>query len=90
MPQSIEQQQLERLDQILRILAILATRGLKQRDQIAILDQAGLPPKHIADLLRTTSNTVRVELVTLRRANRTGKRRNARPSSGSAEHPNSQ
>ncbi len=88
MPRSIEEQQLEKLEQILRLLAVMATKGLKQRDQIAILDQAGLPPKNIAALVGTSSNTVRVELVSLRRANRQGKRRNVRPSSKSDGQPN--
>lgn len=75
MAQSIEQQTLEKLDQILRILVITATRGLKQREQIALLDGAGFPPKAIAELLGTSSNTVRVALVGLRKTKRTGKRR---------------
>jgi DNA-binding NarL/FixJ family response regulator len=47
--------------------------GVKQREQIAILNQAGLSPKDIAALLGTSSNTVRVELVALRKAGRGGK-----------------
>lgn len=58
---------LEKLDKILRVLAVLATKGMKQREQIALLNQAGLKPKDIADLLGTSSNTVRVELVALRK-----------------------
>jgi len=73
MPPSTEEQILEQLDQIRRILAVIATKGLKQREQIAILNQAGLAPKDIADLLGTSSNTVRVELVGLRKAKRSGK-----------------
>lgn len=67
---------LEKVDKILRILAGLATKGMKQREQIALLHQAGLQPKDIADLLQTTSNTVRVELVALRktRAKRKGRK----------------
>jgi DNA-directed RNA polymerase specialized sigma24 family protein len=68
MPQTTEQLMLAKLDQILRILAVLATKGMKQREQIALLNQAGLQPKDIADLLGTSSNTVRVELVALRKA----------------------
>jgi len=69
-----DQAAIEKLDQILRILVVQATRGLKQRDQIAMLDQAGFQPKAIAELLGTSSNTVRVELVTLRkRGKRSGK-----------------
>lgn len=62
-----EEQILSQLDQIRRILAITATSGLKQREQIALLSRAGLQPKDIADLVGTSSNTVRVELVALRR-----------------------
>ena len=68
MAQSTDEQALQKLDQILRILVITVTRGLKQREQIALLDQAGFQPKAIAELLGTSSNTVRVELVGLRKA----------------------
>jgi DNA-directed RNA polymerase specialized sigma24 family protein len=59
-----------KLDLILRILAVLATRDMKQREQIALLSKAGLQPKDIATLLGTSSNTVRVELVALRKSKR--------------------
>ena len=58
----------DKLDQILRVLAALATKDMKQREQIALLNRAGLQPKAIADLLGTSSNTVRVELVALRKS----------------------
>jgi DNA-directed RNA polymerase specialized sigma24 family protein len=70
---SNEEEILTQLDQIRRILAVMATKGLKQRDQITTLDQAGLAPKDIAELLGTSSNTVRVELVALRKARRGSK-----------------
>jgi DNA-directed RNA polymerase specialized sigma24 family protein len=73
MPKSTEEHTLEKLDQILRILVATATRGLKQRERIALLDGVGFSPKAIADLLGTSSGTVRVELVALRKAKRTGK-----------------
>ncbi len=65
---TVEEQTLEKLDQILRMLAVMAMRGLKQREQIMLLSEAGFQPKAIADLLGTSSNTVRVELVALRKA----------------------
>jgi DNA-directed RNA polymerase specialized sigma24 family protein len=68
MPQSTDERLLEKVDQILRIIAAFATKDMKQRDQIALLDRAGLQPKYIAELLGTSSNTVRVELVALRKA----------------------
>jgi len=68
---------LDKIDKILRVLAVLATKGMKQREQIALLNQAGLKPKDIADLLGTSSNTVRVELVALRKTGSSKKRRKA-------------
>lgn len=75
---SLDHQALEKLDQILRILVISATRGLKQREQIALLDGAGFQPKLIAELLGTSSNTVRVELVALRKGSAKGRKRVAK------------
>lgn len=68
MPRTTDELILEKLDQILRILAAAATTGMKQREQIALLNRAGLQPKNIAELLGTSSNTVRVELVGLRKS----------------------
>ena len=62
MPKSTEQLVLEKLDQLLRVLTISVTSGLKQKEQIALLDRAGFQPKDIADLLGTTGNTVNVAL----------------------------
>ena len=76
MPQTTDQLILDRIDKILRILAVSATKGMKQRERIALLNQAGLQPKDIADLLGTSSNTVRVELVALRKAGTSKKKRN--------------
>jgi DNA-binding CsgD family transcriptional regulator len=68
MPRTTDELILGKLDQILRILAAAATTGMKQREQIALLSRAGLQPKDIAELLGTSSNTVRVELVGLRKS----------------------
>lgn len=73
MAKPVEHQILEKLDQVLRILVAAVSRGLKQREQIALLDGAGFAPKAIAELIGTSSNTVRVELVGLRKARRAGK-----------------
>ncbi len=66
----------EKLNYVLRLLAIMATKDLKQRDQIALLNRAGLPPRDIAEIVGTSSNTVRVELVAIRklRAQRRGRK----------------
>ncbi len=65
---------LAKLDRVLRLLALQATREMRQRDQIAILSRAGFAPKEIAEILGTSANTVRVELVTIRRNKRKGSR----------------
>ncbi len=77
MLQATEHLMVDKLDKILRILAALATKGMKQREQIALLDRAGLMPKDIAELLGTSSNTVRVELVALRKAGTSKRKRKA-------------
>jgi len=78
MPRTIEERILDRTDKILRILAALATKGLKQHEQIELLDKAGFEPRDIADLLGTTGNTVRVALVKLRREKGSRKRKQSK------------
>jgi DNA-directed RNA polymerase specialized sigma24 family protein len=68
MAKPTEQLILEKLDQLLRVLTISVTKGMKQNEQITLLDRAGFPPKEIATLLGTTSNTVSVALSNLRKA----------------------
>jgi hypothetical protein len=74
----------EKLDRVLRLLAVIAVKGMSQTDQIAILDRVGFAPKEIAEIVGTTSNTVRVGLVSIRRAAAQGKRR--RPVAESREN----
>jgi DNA-directed RNA polymerase specialized sigma24 family protein len=75
MAQMNDEQAIQKLDRALRLLAAIATRGLSQTDQIALLDRAGFAPKEIAEIVGTTSNTVRVGLVSIRRATTQGKRK---------------
>ena len=67
MPKSIDELILAKLDSLLRIQTLSATKGMKQGEQIALLDRAGFQPKDIAELLGTTSNTVNVALSNMRR-----------------------
>ena len=67
------------LDSVSRLLALSVAKGLPRREQIEVLDSAGLPPRDIANLLRTTANAVSVELTRIRvrakrRPSKTGKR----------------
>jgi DNA-directed RNA polymerase specialized sigma24 family protein len=67
MPKSFEELMLAKLDSLLRIQVVSATKGLKQGEQIALLDRAGFQPKDIAESLGTTSNTVNVALSKMRK-----------------------
>ncbi|HVC00478.1 MAG TPA: helix-turn-helix domain-containing protein [Candidatus Dormibacteraeota bacterium] len=82
MPADIGQLILDKMDKILRLLAVLATKDMKQREQIALLDQAGLRPKDIADPLGTSGNTVRVELGAIRKRDTGVRSRRSRASRG--------
>lgn len=75
MPKSTEELMLGKLDLLLRVVTIGVTNGLKQRDQIVLLDRAGFQPKDIADLLGTTGNTVNKELSTMRKERASGSKR---------------
>ncbi|MGA2220672.1 MAG: hypothetical protein ABSH21_02655 [Verrucomicrobiia bacterium] len=61
------------LEEAVRLLAILAKRGMNQTATIAELSNAGFQPKRIAELLGTTANTVSVTLATSRKRKK-GKR----------------
>jgi DNA-binding CsgD family transcriptional regulator len=51
----------------LKLVAMIATKDLSQTERIAMLSRIGFSPKDIADVLGTTSNTVRVALVSIRK-----------------------
>lgn len=48
------------LDRVAKLLAVLVLEGRTKTDAILRLTEVGLSPNEIADLLGTTSNTVRV------------------------------
>jgi DNA-binding CsgD family transcriptional regulator len=58
---------LSELKRISRLLTLLVTKDLNQRDKIGLLSTAGLQPKEIADLVGTTANTVSVTLAHIRK-----------------------
>lgn len=57
----------ERLDKLIRIVALSSTKGLTLTDRILLLHQAKFAPKEIADILGTTSNVVNVRLSEMRK-----------------------
>ena len=61
---------LEELRKITKLLVVLVTEDMKQKDQIRKLDRVGFQPKEIAELIDTTPNTVRVALHDIRKKNK--------------------
>ena len=57
-----------KLDTVIRLLAMEVVRGRELKEQIRLLDQAGLEPKEIADVLGKTPNAVRVALFSIRKS----------------------
>lgn len=64
----------EKLDAIIRLLALDIGEGKTQSEMIRILSVAGLAPKEIANILDTTPNTVRVARSSMRNRRRPGAR----------------
>jgi DNA-directed RNA polymerase specialized sigma24 family protein len=56
-----------RLDKLIRIIALSSTKSLTSTEKISLLHQAGFAPKEIADILATTSNVVNVRLSEMRK-----------------------
>ncbi len=58
---------LQRLDEMVRLLAVIAKRGTRQSDLILELGDQGLSPKRIAELVGTSANAVSVTLHKMRK-----------------------
>ncbi len=57
-----------KLDTLIRLVALDLIRDIKtQTEKIAKLSDAGFQPKQIAEILMTSSNAVRVALVSIRK-----------------------
>jgi DNA-directed RNA polymerase specialized sigma24 family protein len=67
MPRTEDAPQMEK---ILRLLALVALDGRKQKEQIQLLDKAGFGQSEIAEMLGSTPKAISVRLAELRRANR--------------------
>jgi DNA-directed RNA polymerase specialized sigma24 family protein len=57
----------KKLDVLVRLSAINVTKGLKLKQQVTVLSDAGFQPRQIADMLGTTANTVSVTLHGIRK-----------------------
>jgi len=81
MNESKENEILQELQRISKLLALTVTRELKQQtEKIELLSSIGFQPKKIADLIGTTPGTVSVALVGIRKKAQTGKGKKAAPS----------
>ncbi len=58
----------QKLDAVIRLLALNVIKGRELKDQIRLLDQAGLKPKEIANILGRTPNAIRVALFSIRKS----------------------
>ncbi len=56
-----------RLNILIRLVALGLCQNKGQREQISFLSSVGIAPKEIAEILGTTSNTVSVTLSGMRR-----------------------
>ena len=65
---TIDDEMLQRLDEMVRLLAIIAKRGTRQAELIVELGEQGLSPTRIAQLLGTSPNAVSVTLHKMREA----------------------
>ncbi len=65
----------ERIDRLTNLVALGLIVDKSQRERIELLSKSGFPPKEIAALIGTTPNTVRVELTSIRKSKKKGKRK---------------
>jgi DNA-directed RNA polymerase specialized sigma24 family protein len=70
MPKTSKDTNSDALEEVVKLLALLARRGTSKASLIYELNELGFKPKRIAELLSTTPNTVSVALSTMRRRGR--------------------
>lgn len=58
---------IDRLDKLIRIIALSSTQGLTLTERILLLHKAKFAPKEIAEILSTTPNVVNVRLSEMRK-----------------------
>jgi len=60
----------KRLTKTLTALLLIQLGGMKQRDQVRLLDRAGFGQAEIAQILNSTPKTISVRLAEIRKATR--------------------
>lgn len=58
---------IERLDILIKIVALSGTRDLTSTEKIQLLKSAGIAPKDIAEIIGTSQNVVNVRLSQMRK-----------------------
>jgi hypothetical protein len=58
---------IDKLDILIKIVALSSTKGLTSTEKISLLNQAGIAPKDIAEIIGTTQNVVNVRLSEMRK-----------------------
>ena len=59
---------IDRLDKLIRIVALTGLKDLTSTQKIALLSQVGFGPKEIAEIIGTNQNVVNVRLSEMRKA----------------------
>lgn len=80
MNESKENEILQELQLISKLLALTVTRELKQREKIGLLSGIGFRPKEIAALIGTTPNIVSAEISNIMKIAQTKKDKKVKPS----------
>ena len=62
-----EDETIQRLDTLIRLVSIALVENKKQKEQIRLLTLAGIGPSRIAVILGTTANSVKVAISNLRK-----------------------
>jgi DNA-directed RNA polymerase specialized sigma24 family protein len=60
-------QLMQKLDGLIRIVALSSMRDLTSIEKITLLNRAGFSPKEIAEIIGTTQNVVNVRLSEMRK-----------------------
>jgi len=68
----------DKLDTIIKLLAVQIISGKEYREQVTLLDSIGLQPKVIAELTGKTANNVKVTLHLIRKSKKRGGKKNAK------------
>jgi DNA-directed RNA polymerase specialized sigma24 family protein len=61
------QEIIERLDKLIRIVALTNTKDMTSSEKIMLLNRAGFGPKEIAEIIGTSQNVVNVRLSLMRK-----------------------